>query len=173
MPIKGVSSSFNIYLVGFMGSGKTTVGRVLARRFGVPFVDLDEVIRHREGMSIEDVFSKKGEAYFRRLESEVLRGCGLGKVVSTGGGIVESRENVEFMRNTGKVVWLDISFEEFLKRVPDLGDRPLLKRGKNWLKELFEKRKTFYKEASHIRISVDGKKAEDIVEEIVCLLNLR
>ncbi len=173
MPTKSVSRGFNIYLVGFMGSGKTTVGKILAGRLGLPFVDLDEVIKLREGINIEDIFLQKGEAYFRRLESEVLKGCGFGKVVSTGGGIVEKGENVEFMRNTGKVVWLDVSFEEFLRRKPHLGDRPLLKRGEDWLKALFERRRSFYERASHVRIGVDGKGPKDIAEEIVCLLSLR
>ncbi|WP_448587622.1 shikimate kinase [Thermocrinis sp.] len=156
-----------IFLVGFMCSGKSTVGKVLAQKLSYSFVDLDEEIEKREGKSIEEIFSNHGEEHFRRLEFEVLEEF-LKKervVVSTGGGLGANKEAMERMRYSGLVIWLEIDFETFLERCSSSEGRPLLKKGLDYIKELMEKRKKVYSMA-HIR--VDGKeRAEDIADRIL------
>lgn len=118
----------NIYLVGFMGTGKTAVGRELARKKKWQFVDLDDLIELREKRLIKDIFAKEGEAHFRRLEKKMLREVSKEKkfVVSCGGGIVMDKENVATMKASGKVVCLKASPDIILKRTSGTAHRPLL-----------------------------------------------
>lgn len=118
----------NIYLVGFMGTGKSTVGRELAKKKKWRFVDLDELIELREGRSIADIFSKKGEPYFRRIEKKILKEVSLEKsfVVSCGGGIVCDEDNIKTMKKTGIVICLKATPAIILKRTKGLKSRPLL-----------------------------------------------
>ena len=137
-----------IFLVGFMGSGKTTVGRRLADRLGLDFLDVDDLVVEREGRSVERIFRDSGEAAFRRAEWETLqsldgrRGC----VVATGGGVFQEAERRGWLRRRGITVWLDAPFSDCLQRVgPDAG-RPL------WnptgdaeaFRALFERRRAAY-----------------------------
>ncbi|MFN3947708.1 MAG: shikimate kinase [Aquificaceae bacterium] len=141
-----------VFLVGFMCSGKTTFGKLLSESLGWSFVDIDQEVERREGMPIRDIFEKKGEEYFRRLEFEILRSMAEKEkvVISTGGGLGASLEAMEFMKTKGLVVWLKIDFETFLERCGQDPSRPLLKRGKEELLRLFEKRSQVYKQASLI-----------------------
>jgi shikimate kinase (EC 2.7.1.71) len=109
-----------IFLVGFMCSGKSTVGKLLADKLGYTFWDIDQVIEEREGKSIEEIFKSKGEEYFRSLERKVLEEF-LGKeriVVSTGGGLGANPTAMEKMKSAGLVVWLDLDLKPFCKGVP-------------------------------------------------------
>lgn len=120
-----------IYLTGFMGSGKTTAGRLLAERFGFPFVDLDAEIERRAGMRVREIFERSGEAAFRRLETEALRDT-LARpdaVVATGGGTTTLPENARLIRSGGLSVWLNPAFATIVERIGVLGkeDRPLFK----------------------------------------------
>ncbi|MEO2152955.1 MAG: shikimate kinase [Aquificota bacterium] len=136
-----------VFLVGFMGSGKTTIGRLLAKKLKVPFVDIDEEIEIREGLKIPEIFVLKGENYFRKLELEVLKEITLSLpsfVMATGGGLGANPRAMEFMKKHGTVVWLDIDFDTFLRRTSKDPNRPLLKRGEEELKKLFEERKKVY-----------------------------
>ncbi len=136
-----------VFLVGFMGSGKTTIGRLLAKKLKVPFVDIDEEIEIREGLKIPEIFALKGENYFRKLELEVLKEITLSLpsfVMATGGGLGANPRAMEFMKKHGTVVWLDIDFDTFLRRTSKDPNRPLLKRGEEKLKKLFEERKKVY-----------------------------
>ncbi len=160
----------NIYLVGFMCSGKTTVGRLLSSRLGVPFYDIDDEIEKREGMSIPEIFEKKGEDYFRKLEFSILQELSQGKgfVISTGGGLGANEKAMEFMKEKGSVVYIEISFETFLSRCEKDKNRPLLKKPLSEIKELFEKRKRIYEKAN---IKVNGEKSpEEVVKEILLSL---
>ncbi len=144
-----------IFLVGFMGSGKSTIGILLSEYLGWEFVDLDKVIEEKEGMKIKDIFAVKGEDYFRNLEIKTLKDI-LSKekvVVATGGGLGARREAMEIMKANGFVVWLDISFEEFMKRCGKDPNRPLLKKGRGELEKLFNERRKVYREAD---LRVDG-----------------
>ena len=158
----------NIYLVGFMGSGKSTVGKILAERLGMQFIDLDEEIEKQEGMKIKDIFKEKGEKYFRELErkklEEIIQKDGL--VVSTGGGLGANFENMEKMKKTGKVTWLDVSLDTVFKRCGKDENRPLLNMPYEKLEKLFNERKDVYK-LSDIHINVENKTPQQIVEEII------
>ncbi len=154
-----------------MGSGKSTVGKVLAERLVLPYIDLDEEIERREGITIEEIFESKGEDYFRDVESDVLKSLGCKEaVVATGGGIVERSENVSFMRGTGVVFFLMMPFSLFLKRMELLRDgRPLLKRSFEEIKDLFKRREGLYRKAAHVVVDIEGKSPEEIaayIEEI-------
>ena len=156
-----------VFLVGFMGSGKSTVGKVLAKKLRGPFVDLDEEIEIREGLTIDQIFSLKGEKYFRELEVEVLKDITYSLpafVMATGGGLGANEEAMEFMKRHGAVVWLRIPFETFKKRTAKDPNRPLLKRGEEELKRLFEKRQRVYSKAP---IHIDSQRS---VEETVNLI---
>ena len=119
-----------LFLVGYMGAGKTSTAKALSLRTGHPMIDLDEEFERREGISISDLFEQKGEATFRSKESSLLldiAGCSSFPIVSCGGGIMANRENVQVMKAHGFVVWIDTPFEEILERLrSNLGKRPLL-----------------------------------------------
>lgn len=117
-----------IYLVGFMGSGKSSVGAHLAREIGFRFIDLDEEIEKARGLPVYQIFEQDGEPEFRRMESNVLRlsGAQQGVVVATGGGTLTRKENREFVRRTGVSIWLDASLAVMLDRCRDGERRPLL-----------------------------------------------
>ncbi len=142
-----------IFLVGFMCSGKTTFGKRLAEILSWEFIDIDKEIEKKEGMSIPEIFEKRGEDYFRKLEMETLKDLSEKEraVISTGGGLGASEEAMKLMKEKGLVVWLKVSFEEFLRRCGKDDGRPLLKRGKEFLKELLKKRESVYSKA-HIHI---------------------
>jgi shikimate kinase len=119
-----------IYLIGFMGSGKSTMGRTLAKKLGWTFVDIDKRIEARAGMTIPEIFSVHGEEWFRNVESEVLRSFGSlsSAVISTGGGAPCHGDNMDFMLETGLTIYLKMSAEQLKRRLADSsGERPLLK----------------------------------------------
>lgn len=144
-----------VFLVGFMCSGKSTVGRMLAQRLGWKFYDVDEVIEKKEKKSIAEIFSDKGEEYFRALELETLKELSQEDkaVISTGGGLGANEKAILLMKSKGLVIWIDIDFETFLKRCASDESRPLLNKGLDFVRNLFERRKSVYSLA-HKR--VDG-----------------
>lgn len=158
-----------IYLIGFMGAGKSTVAQCLCRMYGMQLAEMDETIARRQGMTIADIFAVKGEAYFRRLETELLAELGQpGTVISCGGGVAMREENVSLMRRKGIVVLLKASPETVFQRVKNSTDRPLLN-GDMSLKhvtDLLEVRRPYYEAAAEIQIVTDGKSPEDICKEI-------
>ena len=162
-----------IFLVGFMCSGKTRVGKEVAKRLGFDFIDLDSEIERKEGMNIPEIFEKKGEEYFRELELQVLKEISNreGVVISTGGGLGANHEAMSFMKERGTVVWLRVSFENFVKRCGSKKDRPLLARGRDYLKRLMEEREEVYSGA-HIAVEDEGG-IEAKVEKIISLLSSR
>jgi len=117
-----------IFLVGFMGSGKTSVGGLLAKDLGLRFADLDHEIERQRGLSIAEIFAQAGEAEFRRLEATALRETGShrGVVIATGGGTLTRWENREFIQRNGVSVWLDAPLETMLDRCRGGEHRPLL-----------------------------------------------
>ncbi len=152
-----------------MCSGKSSVGRVLADKLGWRFIDLDEVIEREERMSIPDIFAKKGEEYFRRLELENLKRVSEeeGVVVSTGGGLGANPKAMEMMKEKGLVVWLKVSFEEFLKRCGDDPSRPMISLGEENLRDLMRDREKTYAKA---HVSIDNMGIEESAEKISLLL---
>jgi shikimate kinase len=147
--LRDVSSTpHNIVLVGFMGSGKTSIGRLVAQRLGFQFVDTDAVIVERAGMPVAKIFERHGEAWFREQETATLRSLGIlnRAVISTGGGIVGREENRALLRGLGFVVWLTASEEVIFERVSRNKKRPLLQTAdpRATVHDLLEKRRGLY-----------------------------
>jgi len=150
-----------IYIIGFMGSGKTTAGRKVADTLGWSFIDLDSEIEKKESRSVNEIFAIHGEKYFRQLESVVLRNPAIKSetVISTGGGAPCHSENLDFMKQTGIVIYLRLTPGQLVSRLADdSAERPLLKglgsaglRG--FVEEKLKERDIYYKQAT---ITVDG-----------------
>jgi shikimate kinase len=146
----------NVILVGFMGAGKSSVGRLLARRLGRCFVETDDMIAVREGASVPEIFASKGEAYFRSIEEEALAWLGLksGDVIATGGGLPCREGRPAALRALGTVVWLSGDFDTLYRRALQAGQRPMLAgRSPDDLRALFHAREHFYRQAD---LSVDA-----------------
>ena len=160
----------NIFLIGYMGTGKSTVAACMAKQCGMEVLEMDQMIAEREGMSISDVFAKYGEEYFRDVETKLLLEIQKqeNKVVSCGGGVVLRKQNVEEMQKGGKIVLLSAKPETILERVKDDNSRPLLQGNKTvaFISEMMEKRRLKYENAADIVIQTDGKKVADICHEI-------
>lgn len=164
----------NIYLTGFMGSGKSSVLKTLKKLSHLPGIEMDAQIEKEEGMSISEIFRVKGEAYFRDLETALLKRIALegSCIVSCGGGTAMRQENVEIMKGSGKIVCLTANPETILKRVQGSSARPLLEGHKNveYITELLEKRAPFYEAAADIVVATDGRSVKDIAGEILALM---
>ena len=163
-----------LILTGFMGSGKSSVGKVIAERTGCRLIDLDAEIVAAAGCSINDIFARDGEQAFRALESTHLeRIMSVDKrcVVATGGGAVISEQNRKLMRSRGVIINLKVTIQQVLARLKGCSDRPLLAgEGAAVLAEtLMSDREQFYADAD-IRIDTDGKSVEDVATEILCRL---
>ena len=162
-----------IFLVGFMGSGKSTVGRALAEELGWSFADLDEDIEQREGMPVAKIFDTRGEAEFRQAESAALRERvrsiegGRPCVIALGGGAFLSEENFQMVSNNGVSVWLDCPFATVERRVAISRHRPLA-RDPERLRELFAVRRSGYERADYC-VVVEGDDAAATIAQILAL----
>jgi shikimate kinase len=163
----------NIYLIGFMGTGKTTVGKILAKELEKRFIEMDDLIEKQEGKKISEIFEIKGEPYFRKLESEVLQGLA-GKtdlVVSCGGGAVCSNKNIDLVKRTGKVFCLSASATKIYERTRNEVHRPLLEVAEplKQIEELLAKRLPYYQQADYV-IDTEGINPEKVAERIIDLM---
>lgn len=160
----------NVYLVGFMGTGKTVVGKALAKRKKWRFIDLDEFIELKEKRTIADIFAKKGEPYFRRVEQEALNEVAKEEnfVVACGGGIVINPANIDTMKKTGKLISLNASVPVIVRRVCGFTHRPLLNVNdpKRQIEVLFKLRAPYYAQADTI-IETSKLSIDEVVEEIM------
>jgi shikimate kinase len=162
-----------LYLVGFMGCGKTTVGRVLAARLGWRFVDIDDEIEAREGVTISEIFDTRGELAFREIEAEVIRSHvrdiarGNPAVVALGGGAFVRQENYELLENHGISIWLDCPLDVLRCRVERATHRPLARDPERFA-ALFESRRASYNRAD-FRIASEIDDCDSVVDAILAL----
>lgn len=161
----------NIVLIGFMGSGKTTVGLKLSYRMRMTVEDTDKLIERREGRTISEIFADDGEAYFRRLETELLTELadrGKGKIYSVGGGTPVRAENRELLKRLGRVVWLRLKPETVYERLKNDHTRPLLQceNPLERIRELMESRREAYESCADLIVDVDGAEPEEILKKI-------
>ena len=164
-----------VFLVGPMGTGKSTTGKNLSGKLDYDFYDTDKLIEKVEGRKIKDIFEQDGEDYFRQKESVALNETKTlqNAVIATGGGIVEREENRLILEKEDKVIFLDSSPERQYDRTKDSKKRPLLNDGNNLeiLKKLYKKRFNFYEAVSKKKISMDNLNSEEILKEIINFLN--
>lgn len=166
--------SDKIILTGFMGSGKSSVGRLLAERLQLEFIETDQQIEQQTWQSIPEIFETRGEAAFRNLERELaatLQNCAQ-TVISTGGGMGAFEPVMAVLSDGGTVVYLETSLEGALARIQNNGHRPLLKDPAQ-VENLYETRKPLYARFAHIIVSTDGKTPEQVADEIAALLKER
>jgi shikimate kinase len=166
-----------VFLVGFMGAGKTSVGRALSLRLGLPFEDLDDRIQHREGKTIEQIFRESGEAEFRRAETAALREL-LGelgsspRVVALGGGAFVQPANALLIEGaTVHSVFLDAPVNELLRRCEDEARERPLRQDPKQFRDLYEKRRPSYLKAA-FRVETSGKDVDTVAAEVACSLGL-
>lgn len=164
----------NIFLVGPMGSGKSSLGKKLAKSLDKKFIDTDKEIEKKEGKTINEIFENNGENYFREKEKEFLINIpnNLNLVIATGGGIVLDQENREKLKEN-IVIFLNASVERQSKRTSRSDKRPLLKNVDRLkkLRELYDQRLEFYKEVSNFEVNVDKFQSKDILVSIIEELN--
>ena len=162
----------HIIFIGFMGAGKTTIGKKLARRLGIPFVDTDDMIEEQAGQKISDIFATKGEACFREMETETLRQlinrqqrC----VIAVGGGLPMQPVNRPLLKELGKVVFLEAGIETLVLRLKNDTKRPMLQGGslRERIGTLMSQRLEVYLETADVRVSTDTQGYSGILQEII------
>lgn len=174
-----IEDELNIILTGFMGTGKSTVGRLLARELNLRFLDLDDVIEKEAGMPISEIFKAHGEARFRGMESDIVKRLvsgefGKGVVVATGGGVVVNPGNRERLKAWGTLVCLRASLDEIVRRIGDKGDRPLLASPEKAraAEALLKEREAAYNDCHHT-VDTTGMKAEEVARAIIGFIKER
>lgn len=161
----------NISLIGFMASGKSTAGKLLAKKLGMLFIDLDRVIELKDGKSVADIFKQHGERYFRDMESAVIKKIYQNKncVFACGGGVVERGENIDIIKDASLVVYLKVSPRQVLDRVGEDRQRPLLNVSskKEKVQRLLEKREPTYRKAADILVDTGNLEPQEVVKTIM------
>ena len=170
-----------VYLAGFMGAGKSTVGPILANTLGWNYYDLDKVIEERLGKKIKTIFEENGETFFRHIESEVLKELSHNNnvIISLGGGTIVNQNNLNIIKNTGKIIYLKASIDSIYKRVAFKRDRPnLIIDGEEFSKEkliqkinnLFSAREKYYNQAD-LTIDTDNISIGVTVDKLAKIIN--
>ena len=158
----------NIYLIGMMGTGKSTLGKTLSKNMQKPFIDLDSEIEKTGGNSVSEIFDRDGEERFREMETEQLKQYSR-SVVACGGGIVLKLENRHFIKENGIAILLTASMEELSQRLSNLGNRPLLADDNtvDALTKLWLERQLDYLNTADFTIETDGENPEELTEKIL------
>ena len=156
----------SIILIGMPGSGKTTLGKLVAKELDFAFYDSDKEIESKTKKTVLEIFSEMGEGYFRDLETETLSSLALldNAVISTGGGVVERLENIDILKKSGTVIFINRPLDDIIQNI-NVSHRPLLKDGKDRLKELYARRINLYKDACNIEI-INNKGIRETVKKI-------
>ena len=161
-----------VFLCGFMGSGKTTVGRKIARLTGLTFVDADHYLEQQEGKKISEIFAESGEAHFRDLETKYVRELcrNSGQVIALGGGAVLRPENVAAIKETGLLILLDTPFGRIVKNLSYSTNRPLLENGDKMAetRRLYQQRKNIYQKVAD-RIVRSPRLSETVQKVLTCI----
>ena len=165
----------NYILIGFMGSGKSTISKKLSYRMKMVMIDTDKVIEEKEGRTISDIFAKDGEETFRRMETELLEELVKSThktILSVGGGTPLREENRTLLKQLGQVIYLEISADTVLERLKGDQTRPLLQGSdaRQKVESLLNARKPIYEAAAQITVRVDGKSSDEVVEEVLASL---
>jgi shikimate kinase len=162
--------SQNIVLIGFMGTGKTTIGKIASERLGLEFVDTDDLIVEAAGEPIPKIFERLGEEGFRKIETEVLGGLAGrgGRIIATGGGIVTRPENQRLLQKLGFVVWLSATVETIFERVSLNRDRPLLYTDDplQTITNMLAEREPLYRSTADLKVETDEFHAQEITHGI-------
>lgn len=160
----------NLILIGFMGSGKSTVGKILAEKLEMKFLDTDLEIEKEQGRSVQDIFSEKGEEYFRKLENEMSKKLSTenNTIISTGGGIILNKENIEYLKKDGVVFFLDVAKKTLYKRLISSKGRPLLEGDELWSKinNVLGERLERYKSSADFIVKVGNEIPYETMEDI-------
>ena len=162
-----------VFLIGFMGAGKTTVGRLLASRMGIDFVDLDQEVAAREGESVDAIFRARGEVGFRLAERSALSGLATREntVVACGGGVVTDEGSRSILETAGTTVYLAVSPEDAMARIgSETGGRPLLSAEPDSVAGLLASREALYLETARFAVDTSGLSAEQVAERVGSLL---
>ncbi len=171
-----------IYLTGFMGSGKSTIGPILANTLGWDFFDLDRLIEDKTEKKIRDIFEKEGESYFRKLETDTLKGISESQnvIISLGGGTVANEENLEILKKTGKIIYLKVSLDTVYQRLKYKKDRPALTKSNSEslsreemtdrIKKLMDTRLKYYEQADYT-VDTDNNSVGKTIDKIVKIIS--
>ncbi len=171
-----------IYLTGFMGSGKSTIGPILANTLGWDFFDLDKLIENKTGKKIREIFEQEGESHFRKIETETLREISESKnvIISLGGGTIANKENLEILKKTGKIIYLKVSLDTVYHRLKYKKDRPALTKSDseslsreemtNRINKLMDTRTKYYEQADYT-IDTDNNSLGKTVDKIVKIIS--
>ncbi|ADJ25548.1 Shikimate kinase [Dehalogenimonas lykanthroporepellens BL-DC-9] len=167
----------NIALIGFMGSGKSSVGKRLARRLGRDFLETDRLVEEAAGATIADIFRESGEGAFRELEAGVIKNIGLtarNAVIACGGGIITRPENLENLKRDTTIIYLKTGVEELQERLAHSRRRPLLERPdrEKFIRELIADREPLYRAAADITVGTGRRSFTAVVDEIISRLEL-
>jgi shikimate kinase len=165
----------NIYLIGLMGSGKTTLGKILSKKLDKNFYDSDHVIEEKLGVDVPMIFEYEGEAGFREREKDSLKELVSKQniVLATGGGIILSKSNRDLLSENGIVIYLKSNQKDLIKRMKNDKTRPLLKNGniEEIIKKLCKEREPLYEEIADFEIMTKNKRIHEVVNEIVTIIN--
>lgn len=163
-----------VFLCGFMGCGKSTIGKLLAKAMGLAYIDSDEYIVEQEKMTIPEIFEQYGEAVFRQKEAQVMKNlCEKNAVISCGGGAMLNSETAEYANKNGVVVFADVPFEVCYERIKNDSNRPLVaQKGEKGLLELYNQRYPIYEKHSKIKIDCNTSplKCVELIKSEICTL---